>query len=179
MKSFIEYFRKDRWSPYVVGVLVGLLSWITFGFMGKALGVSTTFVHITGFLTSLISAEHVENLTYYQEKLSKTPLINWQFMLVVGTLIGSWLASALSQKFYGSTMPTIWVNRFGPSKGKLYFASFIGGIILMFGARLAGGCSSGHGLSGGIQLAVSSWIFLVSFFVSGYLFSQIFYKKRS
>jgi len=41
-------FKKKSWSPYTVGTLLGVLSWITFAFMNKALGVSTTFVRIVG-----------------------------------------------------------------------------------------------------------------------------------
>jgi len=37
----------------------------------------------------------------------------------------------------------------------------------MFGARLAQGCTSGHGISGSLQLAVSSWVFVGAFFAVG------------
>ena len=38
---------------------------------------------------------------------------------------------------------------------------------MAFGARLAGGCTSGHGISGTLQLSVGSWIALVCFFIGG------------
>jgi uncharacterized membrane protein YedE/YeeE len=43
-------------------------------------------------------------------------------------------------------------------------AAFLAGGVMMFGARLAGGCTSGHGVSGNLQLAVSSIVFSVVFF---------------
>ncbi|MCA9168672.1 MAG: YeeE/YedE family protein, partial [Planctomycetales bacterium] len=46
-------------------------------------------------------------------------------------------------------------------------AAFVGGATLMFGARLAGGCTSGHGISGALQLAASGWVFFAAVFVSG------------
>jgi uncharacterized membrane protein YedE/YeeE len=49
-------------------------------------------------------------------------------------------------------------------------------MVLMFGARLAGGCTSGHGISGSLQLAVSSWSFFVAMFVSGLLTALALYK---
>jgi uncharacterized membrane protein YedE/YeeE len=61
----------------------------------------------------------------------------------------------------------LWARRFGASRGVRYAAAFIGGAILLFGARLADGCTSGHGISGGLQLALSSWVFLVSMFTAG------------
>ena len=42
-----------------------------------------------------------------------------------------------------------------------------GGMIMAFGARLAGGCTSGHGISGTLQLSVGSWIAVICFFIGG------------
>jgi len=44
---------------------------------------------------------------------------------------------------------------------------FLGGGLMAFGARMAGGCTSGHGISGALQLSVGSWIALLGFFVGG------------
>jgi uncharacterized membrane protein YedE/YeeE len=44
---------------------------------------------------------------------------------------------------------------------------FLGGGLMAFGARMAGGCTSGHGISGAMQLSVGSWIALLGFFVGG------------
>jgi uncharacterized protein len=48
---------------------------------------------------------------------------------------------------------------------------------MLFGARLAGGCTSGHGISGGLQLALSSWVFMISLFSSGIIIALILYPK--
>jgi uncharacterized membrane protein YedE/YeeE len=45
--------------------------------------------------------------------------------------------------------------------------ALIGGIFLGFGARWAGGCTSGHGISGTLQLAVSGWLAVCAFFAGG------------
>jgi uncharacterized membrane protein YedE/YeeE len=50
-----------------------------------------------------------------------------------------------------------------------------GGIILGFGSRFAGGCTSGHGISGTLQLAVSSWVSAIFFFVGGIITAHIIY----
>jgi hypothetical protein len=55
--------------------------------------------------------------------------------------------------------------------------AFIGGAILLFGARLAGGCPSGHGLSGNMQLAVSGLLALVFFMAGGILAARLIYGK--
>ena len=61
-------------------------------------------------------------------------------------------------------VPEPWRGRFGGSVTKRFAAAFFGGALMMFGARLAQGCTSGHGISGALQLAVSSWVFVVVFF---------------
>jgi uncharacterized membrane protein YedE/YeeE len=49
----------------------------------------------------------------------------------------------------------------------------------MFGARLAGGCTSGHGISGSLQLALSGWVFFASVFVSGILTALLLFGKEN
>jgi hypothetical protein len=44
------------------------------------------------------------------------------------------------------------------------------------GARWAGGCTSGHGISGTLQLAVSSWLATLSFFAGGIVTALLLYK---
>jgi len=56
--------------------------------------------------------------------------------------------------------------------------SFIGGFLLITGARMAGGCTSGHILSGGMQLAASSLLFAVFVFAGLLITGKVFYKKR-
>ena len=48
----------------------------------------------------------------------------------------------------------------------------------MYGARLAGGCTSGHGISGGLQLALSSWLFLAVMFATGLAVSALMFRAR-
>ncbi|NIN68520.1 MAG: hypothetical protein GTO63_28200, partial [Anaerolineae bacterium] len=51
MKSLLK---RPRWSPYLVGAGIGVLSWATFFFMDKALGVSTTMVRASGVVGALV-----------------------------------------------------------------------------------------------------------------------------
>ena len=69
----------------------------------------------------------------------------------------------------------MWAERFGTNPALRGIAAFIGGIIAMFGARLAGGCPSGHGLSGVSQLAASGLIAMIFFFVGGIILTRIVY----
>ena len=69
----------------------------------------------------------------------------------------------------------MWQVRFGKSRLRRGLIAFIGGLIAMFGARLADGCPSGHGLSGSLQLAVSGFIALICFFIGGIIMARLVY----
>ena len=65
------------------------------------------------------------------------------------------------------------------SPTRRYVAAFIGGIIAMYGARLANGCTSGNGISGGLQLALSGWVFLVVMFITGTITAFILFRPKT
>jgi uncharacterized membrane protein YedE/YeeE len=81
-------------------------------------------------------------------------------MLLVGVFLGALLSSWLSGDRSRSELPPLWHWRFGASRTKRFAAAFVGGAVMVFGARIAGGCTSGHGISGTLQLAVQSWLFI-------------------
>ena len=169
--------KQPRWSPYWVGAGIGILSWITFLFMDKALGVSTTMVRLAGTVEALVNPEHVENTAYFAKYLVGKPVFEWQMALVLLLPVGAWLAGKLANAGRVEQVPPLWAERFGPSLLRRYIGAFIGGVILLFGARMAGGCTSGHGISGGLQLALSSWAFLVAMFGSGVVTAFLVYGK--
>ncbi|CQR72408.1 putative inner membrane protein [Sporomusa ovata DSM 2662] len=166
--------KEDRgWSPYLAGALSGLVSIGSIWFVGKYLGASTTFVRTTGILEKLVSPERVASMPYF---LKEVPLIDWQWMFVIGIAIGAFFAAVSSGSFRLQAVPAMWQARFGPAIKPRALVAFIGGIIAMFGARLADGCPSGHGLSGSLQLAVSGFIALACFFIGGLITANLLYK---
>ena len=174
----MNVLKQSRWSPYVVGAGIGILSWITFGLMGKAFGTSTTFVRWSGLIASIFSSEHVAANAYYAKYLVDKPALDWQMMLVLGLPLGALLSALLSRSYEPERVPSLWQWRFGESRVVRYLAAFVGGFLILFGARLAGGCTSGHGISGGLQLSVSSWIFFASFFTAGIVSAFVLFGKE-
>lgn len=170
---------RARWSPYLVGALIGVLSWVTFLFMDQALGASTTLVRAAGMVTGAFSEEAVRGNAYYSKYLVGKPGFDWQFALVVLLPVGAWIAARLSNSDRAESVPELWRSRFGDSKSLRYLAAFGGGALMLFGARLAGGCTSGHAISGNLQLAVSGWIFTAALFVGGIVTAMSLYHKRS
>jgi hypothetical protein len=161
----------------LVGVLATASVLVSTKVLGKAkyLGASTTFVRAAGLIEKAVAPEHVENNAYYQAKQVK---VDWQFMVLVGILIGSFSASLIDKSFKIERVPPVWTDRFGSKVVVRAMGAFLGGMVAMFGARLAGGCPSGHGLSGLMQLSVSGFLAMAGFFGVGVLVAHIVYKPR-
>jgi len=173
METLNAFFSELSWSPYVVGIGIGILSWLSFLISGKPLATSTTFAQMGGMIEKAISGEEVKNKPYYKKiKLE----INWQSMLVVGVVIGAFLSALISGDFQMRWLPTLWSSTFGSDVMTRLLVAMGGGVFLGFGARWAGGCTSGHGISGTLQLAVSSWISAICFFIGGILTAWLIFN---
>ena len=90
---------------------------------------------------------------------------------------GSMLAARAADQRTPTGVPKLWARRHGPSRGKRDAAAFLGGAAMMFGARMAKGCTSGHGITGTMQLALSSWVFTPVMFASAALFARALHGK--
>ncbi|MBI5086099.1 MAG: YeeE/YedE family protein [Acidobacteria bacterium] len=142
-----------HWSPYAVGAGIGVLSWFAFWSADHPLGVSSVMVRLVAVVENAVAADHVA-ATPYLAKLK--PFFDWEFALVIGLVLGAWASARLGRSGGGEPV----------AQGRAWEA-VIGGFLLLFGARLAGGCTSGHGISGSLQLAVSGWVFFICIFISG------------
>jgi uncharacterized protein len=160
------------WNPYLVGALIGVLSMATFYFSNKPLGVSTAYARIAGLLGYLVSRPHTDSLKFYQ---TKTPKVDWEVMLLLGVVPGGFIAAMSGGEFHASAIPSMWASHFGTELSLRLGAAFLGGVVMAFGARLAGGCTSGHGISGTLQLSVGSWIALAAFFAGGAITAKVMY----
>jgi hypothetical protein len=109
---------------------------------------------------------------------NKPPQIGWEWMLVLGVFLGSWLSVRLSGDRGPEKIPPLWRWRFGDSVPRRYAGAFLGGWIMMLGARIAQGCTSGHGISGTLQLALSSWLFTPLIFVVSVVTAFLLYGKE-
>src|SRR6056297_64452 len=162
----------DRWSPYLVGFLIGVLSWFSFLISKRPIGVSTAFARLSGMIEKIFIGKKAEYKEYYQ---NYEPIVDWEVMLVIGVILGSFVSSLLSGNFEIKIIPELWLNNFGNTPILRLIIALIGGVFVGFGARMSGGCTSGHGISGTMQLAVTSWIALFSFFIGGIISAQILF----
>jgi len=168
----MDVLTADQWSPYVVGAGIGVLSWLSFLISRQPISCSTAFARTSGMIEKRIRGAKVLEQQFYREV---KPVIDWQWMLVLGIVIGSLLSSLLSGGFNWLWVPSVWATAFGPSVPWRLLAAAAGGIFIALGARWANGCTSGHGISGTLQLAVSGWISAICFFVSGIVVAHWLY----
>ncbi|MFG0329041.1 MAG: YeeE/YedE thiosulfate transporter family protein [Phycisphaerales bacterium] len=161
------------WSPYLVGALIGVLSMFTFYFSNRPLGASGAYAKVVGLLGLAVAPKHTKSLRYYRDN---PPQIDWEVTLVIGVILGALFAAWTGDEVTGRWLPPMWVERFGEEVWLRVAVSLLGGAVMAFGARLAGGCTSGHGISGALQLSVGSWIALIGFFAGGVLTAMTLYR---
>lgn len=161
------------WSPHVVGALIGVLSMFTFYFSDKPLGASTAYARVAGMLGMAIAPKHTQSLKFYKDN---KPAVDWEVMLILGVVIGAFLAAWSGGELTGQWAPPMWEERFGENVAVRLAVALVGGAFMAFGARLAGGCTSGHGISGALQLSVGSWIALICFFAGGIATAMLMYR---
>jgi uncharacterized protein len=161
---------KPAWSPYVAGILIGLLQFPAFLWMDTGLGASSSFVKMSTYILPLLDFD-VRQLPYFKDFVSD-PTDLWQMCLVFGVVLGAYISSKSSGLRRGAPSP-VWNMDYGLSNRRRYVLAFMGGFILIFGARLAGGCTSGHGLTGIGRLSVGSFIAVFSIFAGGIVSSLI------
>ena len=168
---------KARWNPYLVGIGIGVLSWFAFGLVNQPLGISTALSSASSVCAlPVLGSEGVAQNAYW----AKTPLkLDGGMLFLIGTFLGSLLSVLASRTFRWEQVPATWARQFGNSAAKRLGAAFLGGVIIMFGARMAGGCTSGHGISGSLQLALSSWTFFLTMFAFGILTALVLFRKRA
>ncbi len=173
--------QKKTWNPYLSGALAGLLLVLSVLVAGKFFGASTTFARGAAVIEKMAGID-TSTIQYFAAKKGKYgpgSLPNWQLLFVFGIIIGAFISARKSQTFEVVKVPPMWTERFGDSPVKRGIGAFIGGVLLLFGARLAGGCPSGHGLSGLSQLSVSGFIALVFFFIAGWVTAKLMYTHKN
>ncbi|MCG6907232.1 MAG: YeeE/YedE family protein [Desulfobacteraceae bacterium] len=129
--------RDGGWSPYLAGALSGVVGVLSVWFAGQFLGASTSFVRTAGMIEQLFGPERVAQMAYF---VKTVPKIDWQWMFMVGILLGSAIAAVTSGAFKLQAVPDMWAARFGRgSTARRALVAFVGGVVAMFGARLADG----------------------------------------
>lgn len=174
------------------GLLLGLVFFVAVA-LAKPIGVSTQFVILDGILWSATDSAVVTQgddgaWTSTNAYLAKSggkyakevanPL-NYSFVFVLAMALGGGL-SAWLRGGVGSDerrLPALWYANYGDRALLRYLAAFVGGFVVLYGARLAGGCTSGHMMSGMMQTAVSGYIFAAGAFAAAIPVAMTLYRE--
>ena len=157
---------EKAWSPYAAGIVIGLLQIPAFLLIETALGASSSYVTIGGTIASWLDPSILQ-IDYVAKHVAATGKNWWQVALVGGIAVGAFLSARLSGAAREPISP-IWARALGSASPALrYLVAFVAGFVMLFGARIADGCTSGHGLSGMAQLAVGSTIAVAAMFAGG------------
>ena len=150
MQNSIKKKTVTKWL--IVGLIIGSLNALigTKYLADRLIGASTGYPYIVGEALGLQQTPYLRIIAIAG---------SWEFVFVIGCLFGALCISFLRKDFRSCVLHSDWVKIHGKSVKKRMIYSFIGGFILIFGARMADGCSSGHVLSGGMQLAFSGILF--------------------
>jgi len=168
---------RSRFNPYLVGAGIGVLSWLAFLLVDKPLGMSTEVSKFSGWIYSAFAGWDATVANPYWAKT--TPALGYSTVFLLATGIGALVSSLVSREFKWERVPAVWQQRFGNSTPMRMLGAFGGGFLLLYGARMAGGCTSGHGISGTLQLAVSSWLFFAVMFASGVTTAKLMYRSAT
>jgi hypothetical protein len=180
IKAFIS---QENWSPYTAGILLGIVGILTVWAANALLGASGAFESVAGWIGKKVLPSLFSN-AYWGVEGSRTlpvirPEITWSVVLILGTIVGGFLGALTSRTFkFRFNDDTQWKRIFGPQPWKRWVIGFGGAIILEYAAGIAGGCTSGLAISGGMLLAPAAFIFIAGMFISGIITALIVYGRR-
>jgi uncharacterized protein len=163
------------WSPYVAGAIIGLLQIPTFLLMDTALGASSSYVTVAAHLAALVDSR-VTEIKYLASHMWGAKNW-WQVAVVGGIAVGAFLSMRLSGA-RRQTISPVWPRAMGSTTlAARAPVAFIAGFIMLFGARIAGGCTSGHGISGMAQLSAGSTLAVAAMFAGGILTATLLLRR--
>ena len=180
MKFILNYIRKEEWSPYVAGVLLGLVGIAAVWASDSLLGASGAFENIAGMIGKAVAPAAFDNMYF---NFIMPPGITYGVMLLIGVFFGGMIGAATSGSLKWGKKDAVnsdaqWKRIFGAQTWKRWVLAFIGAIILEYAAGIAGGCTSGLAISGGMLLAPAAFLFIAGMFASGIVTVLVIYRKN-
>ncbi len=172
----LSLLRQKEWSPYLAGALLGVVYIVSVAFTGMIPGASGAFENVSGMIAQVV-APAIANNPYF--KFVMPPGISWEVIMLAGVFVGAFLSAKLSGDFKLAAVPDAqWRKVFGSSVWKRWAVAFLGGIIIEYGAGIAGGCTSGLAVGGGLFLAPSAFLFMAGMFAAGIPTAMLLYWRR-
>lgn len=141
------------WPWWLAGILIGLTVPLLYVLAGKAFGISTSLQQAGAMC---FPNSRFEYLSKHDRRAHF-----WTLVFAVGIALGSWVGTHLLSEQPQEFLPDHYANVAGAIK------LLIGGFLIGFGTRYAGGCTSGHSITGISNLNWPSLVATIFFFVGG------------
>ncbi|MBF0118499.1 MAG: YeeE/YedE family protein [Desulfobacterales bacterium] len=155
--------QKPYSNPYLAGAMLGIVLLASFLFLGAGLGASSGIARIGAFISGFIAPNHTISSEYFGA-WGDQPLRYYLVYMLIGVFLGGLSSAVIAQRLKKLVIEK---GNAVSSKTRLIF-TLIGGLLVGFASRLAGGCTSGQALTGGALLLSGSLIFLICVFAGGY-----------
>jgi hypothetical protein len=175
--QIIANVRKESWTPYGAGALLGLTGIFSVVVGNHILTASGPIATIASSIMHAFSSDAARDSIYFNYVVP--PGLSWPVLLFIGTIFGGMLGALSSGtlRLRWSDDPT-WRKVFGGKPWKRILIGFIGAIFLQYGAGIAGGCTSGLAISGGMLMAPSAFLFMGGMFASGIVTAIVVYRRK-
>jgi uncharacterized protein len=180
MSWIIKQLKKEEWSPYAAGILLGIVGVLAVWLSNSLLGASGAFENLAGMLGKALAPKAFDNMYF---NFIMPPGLTWGLILLVGVFFGGFIGAATSGtlkwgKKDSANSDAQWKSIFGPQTWKRWVLGFLGAILLEYAAGIAGGCTSGLAISGGMLLVPAAFLFIGGMFMSGIVTALIVYRNR-
>lgn len=158
-------------NPYLAGMFLGLTLLASYLILGTGLGASGGFARFGAWIEHQFFPARVEASAYFGPWFP-APLSYYLIFMVLGVFAGGIISAASGGRigFKVERGPTA-------SASTRLILALIGGVLAGFASRLAQGCTSGQGLSGGALLLTGSFVFMGCLFATGYLTAWAFRRQ--
>lgn len=166
----VQRFDKSPDKSWIIaGLGIATLNTFVFQYADRPIGASTFFPYVADNIFGAVDND-------YFRQIGKSG--SWEVTFLAGSLLSGFVLSIIRKEFKIRMVHDNWEKYKGNNFGKRAMWAFVGGFILIVGARMAGGCTSGHVISGGMQLAASSLAFAVFVFAGLLLTGKFFYSRK-
>ena len=164
-KGLLNRPTKPYVHPYFGGMVLGIILFLAMFLTGNGLGSSGATSRIDAAIVDAVAPSHVDRTPYLLKMAGgdKNPLDDWIVPVFFGALLGGFTSGAINGrlKFETTKGPNI-------SNKKRWLFAFLGGMIFLYGARMARGCTSGQALTGGATISAGSWVVMFAIFAGAY-----------
>lgn len=179
MNWIIKQLRKELWSPEAAGVGLGLVYILGVWLLHHTPGTTGTIFKISSILGKPLTADDPMNTFFSIEYTPITDGMTWQAWLLIGLFLGAMTSALLTGRFRFTMIPAEqWKDVYGSAIWKRWLMVFFGAVLLSIGAALAGGCTSGLALAGGVQLSPAAFLFIPAVFITGTVVQWLLYRRN-